>query len=739
MAACSVLTRDGWHNLFRGQPGPYLYLTDTNGIKYDSCSTAPPPRITIEDAGPLRASICISGFHASNNGVLMCPYTFRIHAYAGKDYLRAFHTFVFDQNPDTLEFSQVGINLLVDLGDNVRMAFGGQDRTHWADRWQTARILQSSDLEYNVTRDEESFGCGEKTQGWAGLSGSSASAFVAVRDFWQQYPKAFELDTADMDIQLWPASCDESLVYSTPWKERPVFFNGTRDEATVCRLLEEKPTAPLNLKSFAPETIEDVLWIESMVDKHAPDRPATHNDVDMPSDGTGAGKTHELLLCFSASPIDDEAAEALATFVQEPLIAPADPAYACATRAARDLFGGRHERFDELDELLDDIVEKVAIEPMELCRLWGFWRFGNMCASHAAGPGLIYQAYYNTDPIKAMRFVGSYNNEADDPCWGLWTQFLRTSDRRIFLAASGFSRAMGEVGICHAHPIRPEVVGLVHYHGGHQWTGGHSHSHTLNTALFLHYYLTGDRRMREIALEVADNAVRNQEPAGIISCRHGRLNREFTGPLLCTIEAYVDTWFARYGDVARRSLNWLLRTQQQPGVFPISVYTRGELGDEALIETTENPLSHSGIVYPIFYEGLRHFDSPLLRETILHEADRVISRNAGGHVGTACALAYEMTEDPIYAAFCHHALEAYIPHARISVHIADIALFSAIRNGYIAVLKATVARAIETDEESFVNALQRLSSLLGSEEIVSKPISANPDDVHIGVPDGYDT
>ena len=35
-------------------------------------------------------------------------------------------------------------------------------------------------------------------------------------------------------------------------------------------------------------------------------------------------------------------------------------------------------------------------------------------------------------------------------------------------------------------------------------------------------------------------------------------------------------------------------------------------------------------MYPIYYEGLRHFDSPLLRETIIAEADHVIARAAEG-------------------------------------------------------------------------------------------------------------
>lgn len=738
LAACSVHGSGGWRDVLRGAPGPHLYLTGTDGTTYNSITPALPPRITIEDEGPLRVSVAIAGYHADARGIRLCPYTVRIHLYAGKDFLRLFHTFVFDQNPDALEFSGVGLRFPLDLGDDPRVAFGGDGGTRWARRWTDARLLQTSDTAYEITRDGEQFGSGEKARGWASLCGSEASAQVVVRDFWQQYPKGLALSPTGIDVQLWPSSSGKQLVYSTPWKERPVFFGGTRDEEEVKRLLAEKPTAPLNLKSFAPKTIEDVLWVEKMADTYAPDRPATHNDIDVPADGTGAAKTHEVVLRFSAEAIADADAEALCRSVQEAVIAPADPAYMAATGATRGIFGGPDDRFAELDGLLGGIVERVAIEPMEIARLWGFWRFGNMCCSHAAGPVLAYQAYHDTDPAKGLRFVGPYNNEADDPVWGLWTQFLRTGSPRFFRVASGFSRAMGDVGICHAHPSRPEVVGLVHYHSGHQWTGGHSHSHTLNTALFLHYYLTGDRRMREIALEVADNAVRNQETAGIISNRRGRLNREYTGPLVCVIEAYLDTWAATYGDLARRSLNWLLRAQSRPGIFPISVYTRGARGGEALVEPSDEPLHHAGIVYPIFYEGLRHFDSPLLRETIIAEADHVIARDEGGHVATACSLAYELTGDAIYAALCGEHLERYKAQARTSVGLTNIALFSSIRNGYIGVLKTTVARAMAAGPAGFEEAKRALAARLGSDTSARAPMQAVPVEVNLGIPVRYE-
>ncbi len=743
LAGCFVKGEDGWHDLFRGGPGPHLYLVDTLGQVYDSCTAAPTPRVKVEEEGPMRVCVCVKGYYATDNGIHLCPFTLRIHLYAGKDDVRMFHTFVFDQDPEVLEFSEVGMRFPLDLGDGLRMGFGGQEKAHFAERFEEGHFLQDSDLSYRILKDGESYGQGEQTRGWATLCGRKGSAFVAVRDFWQQYPKGYRLTREGLDVQFWPSEYGKPLTCSTPYKEDCVFFGGhrgdpvtraaDRDEATFKRLVEKYPTAPLNLKSLLPQTVEDVRWIEEMVEKYAPNRPASHNDTGV-ENGTGAAKTHEFWMRFSADPISDEEAEALGVCVQNAVIAPADPAYMGATRAARGLHGGPDPCFAEIDGLMDGIVEKVAIEPNRLGRQWGFWRFGNMPCSHAPGAPLAYMLRYPDDPVRGLKYVGVYHNEADDPCWGVWTQFLRTGRRDFFLAASGWSQAMGDVGVCHAHPSR-DVAGVIPYHNAHHFSGGLIPSHGVNTTQFLHYYLTGNRRMFEIGLEMADWGVNTQEPAGIISCRHGRGNREFSGPLICVMEAYVATWMPKYGDLARRSLNWFLKTQEKPGIFPLSVFTRGERGDEAVIEPASKPLHHGGTIYPLYYEGLRHFDSPLLRETIVAEADYILTLGGEGHYTIACALAYEITGDPVYAACCKRTVLGYRDYAASVVDMSNIALFSGNRNGYISVLKAAAVQAEDKDPAEMAKAEERLKSLIRPRpELWPTPL----EEKSIGVPAGYD-
>lgn len=747
--SCRIKTQDGWRDIFRGRPGPFLYMVDQHDRLYDSCSGAPRPVITIEDAGPLRACVCVKGFHAAADGLKFCPFILRIHVYAGKSDLRFYHTFIFDQNPDLIELSAVGMQFLLDLGDDLRMVFGGEAEPHSAERWEEALLLQKSDMAYEVTRDGEIFGSGSKAGGWASLQGSMASACVAVRDFWQEYPNGLSLQADGiMDVQVWPPDHEENLVFHTPYKEEAVRFGTagdfgtptTRDEEFVKQRLLERPTAPLNLKSFNTQNEEELLWVESMLEKHAPDHVASYNDTGV-NDGTGAAKTTEFLVRFSADEISDADAAALAVKVQGPVIAPPDAAYMCSTGVVGPFQHKGDRRFAEMDRGLDDILQLYVAEPRELCRRYGIMRYGNLVCVHSAAVGVAYRYWKDKDPSKALRYVGSYNNEANDQVYAVWCNFVRTAERKHFLIAEAFSRCMSDVAICHAHHSHPRAVGLVHYHNAHHWSGGYSPSHTLNAGVLLHYYFTGNRRLLDVALEMADWAVRWQEPCGIISNRNGTLNREVSGPLWCVMEAYKATWAPKYGELARRTLNWYLKTQPKAGVFPISVYTRGERGDEAWVEPTDEPGVHQGGVAQMFRDATRFFPSDLLRETIIAEADHIIRdsptsshftadmakrmlnsrsklwpiddkwywtqwgsppvRNGAGIVN----LAYELTGDLAYAAWAKYMVEVWFTDYAQRLRSFCPCLFSSIACGsVIPVLAATAGAAYQKDPEALAGA-----------------------------------
>ena len=93
-----------------------------------------------------------------------------------------------------------------------------------------------------------------------------------------------------------------------------------------------------------------------------------------------------------------------------------------------------------------------------------------------------------------------------------------------------------------------------------------------------------------------------------------------------------------------------------------------------------------------------------------------------------------MPGDRIYAACCKYALETYTEQRRGIAR--EFANWSAIRNGYISVLKATAARLMDGDPEELACAEKRLKAAMQSAPPVWPKRTGKLKS--IGVPAGYD-
>ena len=575
-------------------------------------------------------------------------------------------------------------------------------------------LLHSDDRSYTVSRNGRPFGSDQKAPGWASLNGAGGGVVVVVRDCWQEFPKGLLLDYTGVDAQIWPQSFGDNLSFTTPFEEPALRFvraDGTpiRDEGEVERLLKEFPTAPLNLKSFNIRSRQDAAWVEAVLDKYAHGRTMTYNDTGT-GNGIGAAKTTEIHLRLCANTIGDAEAEALAQTVQQPLVGAADPAHVCATQALGHFFHSGDPRFSRVDEDLENIYEKVVVEPVELCRRYGMMRYGNTVCSHSSAVGHVYLLYKDTDAVKALRYVGPYNNEAVDQIMAVWSHFVRTGKREHGLIAQNYSRCVADVGFVHAYPGHPERVGLIHYHNDHPWSGGLSPSHSIVTGVLTDYYLTGNRRLLDVAREAADRIVDTQEPSGILSCRKGALHREFTGPLSILADVFQATWERKYGDVAERSLNWLLRASPEPGRLPNSILTEGERGDEAVVQASNLPEAAHGNKYQLYEPAMRLYPSKTLTDFLIAEADYWVWKSPKDMFNYQCTtvcFAYDVTGDVCYAAYANRLLSGPFHQLAESVRTGErIGFGEESYSGFIPRLMSIVSDASDKDPGGFAAAAE---------------------------------
>lgn len=650
-----VMTDEGWRDLLADGTGPCLYMVDGNGVRYDTRTPAPASKMSVEEEGPVRAAVKIEGFHAGPDGERFCPYVLRFHVFSGSKQLKVNHTFVFDQDPDRVVLEGIGMEWPVKLGGNLRAAVGGDEKSHWAERWRTMRYLQVSDDRYEIVRDGVPFGSGGRGPGWACESGDRGSAAVALRDGWREHPKGIVLRPNGMDIGLWPIDYDKPLDLVNPWKEKVI---RPKTEEELHRKLEAYPTAGVGMKGFLGkaglpmdssegnmESAREALELE---EKYLDDRLVAYGDTGT-DNAMGLAKTHEFWLRFSDVRLSDRTVDTWAGAMQIPSIAPPEPAYVCGTNALRLLSPADPERFPEIERQLENIFDSLLAGPVEEHRLYGAIDYGDLVNPHARWHGLIYRLIKDDPERKITDLVGWFNDESEDLGLTLWDLYARTGERKYWKIADAYSRHRRDVDVIHDHPLAPERNGWMHYHNMLHWSGSPSPSHTNINGQLLHYYLTGDRRTFDVCRESADAALRKQEPCGVFSCRGLGLRRELTHPMQMLWAFYEATWEERYGDSARKTLELYLNAQDASGQWPVGIATAGDRGEDVV--TTENiGFGAGGLEALAMYDAWRLTGDRRIVEAIRKVADWILRNDTPlfgtmPNKGVFVAYAYRMTKD----------------------------------------------------------------------------------------------
>ena len=679
LKAVRVKSGDSWRDMLGDKDGLALYMADSRGLSFSSGKAAPAPAITIEDSGPMRASLCIKGFHASEDARVFCPYILRIHAFAGRSDLRIFHTFVFDQDPERVSLTEIGMKLSLGLGDQLSLTFGGDHEHHSGQNCCRAEFVQKTDDEYEAILDGQPFATGCRSRGWASCTGSECSVAVTLRDMWREYPKAIVLDEKGIDIQLMPESAGP-LNLRNLWTEWPI--RGKTEEELLAHMAES-PTAGVSFKGFlgtadvpqnsAEGNEQSMREAKAFAEKHLKDRQVSWGDTDGDprNNGSGLAKTHELWIDFRAEPHAAHEVEPWARMIDQPPIAPPEPSYMCGTHAMRVLAAREEGVYPEVERGLELMFDKLYLEPVEKCRLYGMIDYGDLPNGHLRNDGVVYRIFQDEPGFKITDLIGWFNNEGLDMCTSLWQCFARTGERKFWALAEANSEHVEDVDTIHAHPTDAHRVGWTHYHSMLHWSGGASPSHTHPHGWLLHYFFTGNRRALEVAREVADAALRRQEPSGIFSNRGGVIRREFTDPVANLWAFYEVTWEEKYGDCARRSLDFFLSTQRESGQFPGDIFTDGERGDRARVSEAED--SGCGMECYMLYDAYRITKDPAIRKAIIAVADWILREKyyltdmATGNGGITdmsvpaahLAHAYQLTQDGRYADALREALDQF--------------------------------------------------------------------------------
>ncbi|MFO7899146.1 MAG: hypothetical protein R6V58_08810 [Planctomycetota bacterium] len=211
------ITVDGKEQVTGGGKGLVIVTKDGKRV-----GAARPDEVTVEQAGPMKAIVCLRGkYPGLHDGLLR--YTVRITAYAGRRFVKL-HAWLQNEgahgyteregkpNPEWFTFDGMAVELGLGLGgelvaDCEGVQQPGKLKVLQVHRRPIDRHHQGwrfDDFLSVVSGDRQSFKRGERTDGLFRVRGRGGTLTAAVRHFWQQYEKAIELDGQMLRLWLWP-------------------------------------------------------------------------------------------------------------------------------------------------------------------------------------------------------------------------------------------------------------------------------------------------------------------------------------------------------------------------------------------------------------------------------------------------------------------------------------------------------------------------------------------------------
>ncbi len=217
----------------------------------------------------------------------------------------------------------------------------------------------------------------------------------------------------------------------------------------------------------------------------------------------GEQKTHEVLIAFGKDAVSDPPL----AWCHDPQFAYPPPQWCCSSGAVPFLIP---ECDDAKREYLD--LVSLALDPArgldaknERADEYGWRNFGDLHADHES-------AFQSPD----QPHVSHYNNQYDAMA-GFAMHFLRTGDRRWWRLMTDLARHVRDIDIYRTTGDKAAYNGGLFWHTCHYTDagtathrtyprgvpgGGPSSEHNYNAGLMLHYFMTGERASRDVAIDL---------------------------------------------------------------------------------------------------------------------------------------------------------------------------------------------------------------------------------------------
>lgn len=599
--------------VYQSQQHDGPYINDTNGNTYWS-SMDETTKVEIEKQGPLAVVLKAEGWFVNpkvNTNVGLkehlerpqggfCRYITRIHIGYGQPDVKVQHTFILTEDSWETKYGAIGIKFFHEgQKENLFNAAIKEDLTHYS-------LLQYHYDQYKITsydNDIEKVITKGKTSNGLLITDNF---YVKVKNFWQNYPKEIEVNQKEqfISLHLWPKNGIDRLETKSTLNAENAFRLPFVHSGKV-------------LDFTVPECLKDK--------KHYERSGFYWNNLlsSYKSNALGLSKTHELLIGFEPK----DASYRAKTFEDSPHVM-ADARYIESTRILP--FKASNSDKNPLLEHYFYNNYKWMMRAKHEYRSYGMWNYGDV--NHRI------EIDYKTKkfiPTYKRLWAGTHHGYMRTPWW----LYLRKADHDILKQAKAQTRHIADIDICHwsnekfgnkktmegilsermnenssGYPAHKKVGGLCDYKGYVHWhAGGRNRYNAAIDFLLFDYYLTGNLRSWDVAMEHAKYVWKERrKPA----------DRGGAGIIDTLIDYYQATWDRQVG---KDMINFTKRFIRQPYAKHYSkAYWTPWL--PKYIELTQDP---EAIVYSQYY----------------------LSELGFLHLGIVPSI-YEMSGDPELAKFC---------------------------------------------------------------------------------------
>ena len=402
--------------------GPGIELTTPDLKAYVSRGKV--ESIEVEDNGPLRSCVRVECVHRGSNGATLFRSTARVHAYAGKSWFRVVYTFTNDSTEQP--FSAVrSITLKTRLTQPPR---------------RCTCVVQDLDNHFTLQRDGKVRRSGRRFRGGMNGDTSFGSCTLAVRNFWQNYPKSLALGRDGIEVGICP----------------------------------------------------DVSGRDYKVGGYEEDRLYYHLVDGAYKFRCGMSRTHDLFYGFAPSGQGARMRSEARVFMEEPVVRAVPEVYlrsgVVGEAAPKDGAGPDYENWV-------DAARGRFLARRRTAREYGMTNYGDWFGERRYNWGNM---EYDTPWVFLVEYLrgggGEWLDLAAEAAKHLVDIDTCHASPSAGMVGGQYAHCMGHVGGYYPNGYR-EMASA---------SAGMSHTHTWVEGLFLYYGLTGDQRILENAVATCD-------------------------------------------------------------------------------------------------------------------------------------------------------------------------------------------------------------------------------------------